>query len=70
MIEELRSVGRPGVSIIAALIAVSVMNMAPRAAGANPALARLIAMVATSYLSFGQVPEWKGVEIKYARRTK
>ena len=50
MIEELRSVGRPGVSIIAALIAVSVMNMAPRAAGANPALARLIAMVATSYL--------------------
>jgi len=27
-------------------------------------------MIATSYLSFGQVPEWKGVEIKYARRTK
>jgi len=26
-------------------------------------------MVATSYLSFGQVPEWKGVEIKYTRRT-
>ena len=25
-------------------------------------------MVATSYLSFGAVPEWKGVEIKYARR--
>jgi hypothetical protein len=25
-------------------------------------------MVATSYLSFGQVAEWKGVEIKYARR--
>ena len=22
-------------------------------------------MIATSYLSFGQVPEWKGVEIKY-----
>ena len=187
MIEELRSVGRPGVSIIAALIAVSAMNMAPRAAGADPEHARLIAMcgswdvemtfwvqpgaegvaargtssirslfdglfveekiegtlkgapfttlawtgfntsthryeatriastntiriaetgtfdektnsfelkaeysfggdtwhqrtlievrspesmIATSYLSFGQVPEWKGVEIKYARRTK
>ena len=27
-------------------------------------------MTATSYLSFGTVPEWKGVEIKYARRTK
>lgn len=26
------------------------------------------AMVATSYLSFGAVPEWKGVEIKYTRR--
>ena len=26
------------------------------------------AMIASSYLSFGQVPEWKGVEIKYARR--
>jgi hypothetical protein len=25
-------------------------------------------MIATSYLSFGQVPEWKAVEIKYARR--
>ena len=28
------------------------------------------AMMATSYLSFGTVPEWKGVEIKYTRRTK
>ncbi|HEX9365145.1 MAG TPA: DUF1579 family protein [Vicinamibacterales bacterium] len=28
------------------------------------------AMVATSYLSFGTVPEWKGVEIKYTRRAK
>jgi len=28
------------------------------------------AMVATSYLSFGGVPEWKAVEIKYTRRTK
>jgi hypothetical protein len=28
------------------------------------------AMIATSYLSFGKVPEWKGVEIKYTRRTK
>jgi len=28
------------------------------------------AMVATSYLSFGKVPEWKAVEIKYARRAK
>lgn len=28
------------------------------------------AMVATSYLSFGAVPEWKGVEIKYTRRAK
>ena len=28
------------------------------------------AMVATSYLSFGAVPEWKAVEIKYARRPK
>ena len=26
------------------------------------------AMVAASYLSFGQVPEWKGMEIKYTRR--
>jgi uncharacterized protein DUF1579 len=25
-------------------------------------------MAATSYLSFGNVPEWKGVEIKYTRR--
>ncbi len=28
------------------------------------------AMVATSYLSFGQVPEWKGTEIKYTRRAQ
>lgn len=28
------------------------------------------AMVATSYLSFGKVPEWKAVEIKYTRRGK
>jgi uncharacterized protein DUF1579 len=28
------------------------------------------AMLATSYLSFGKVPEWKAVEIKYARRAK
>jgi len=28
------------------------------------------AMIATSYLSFGTVPEWKAVEIKYARRAK
>jgi len=28
------------------------------------------AMVATSYLSFGKVPEWKAVEIKYTRRAK
>jgi len=28
------------------------------------------AMTATSYLSFGAVPEWKGAEIKYARRSK
>jgi len=27
-------------------------------------------MTATSYLSFGSVPEWKGVEIKYTRRMK
>lgn len=27
-------------------------------------------MVATSYLRFGQVPEWKGVEIKYTRRAQ
>jgi len=26
------------------------------------------AMTATSYLSFGTVPEWKGAEIKYTRR--
>jgi len=26
------------------------------------------AMIATSYLSFGNVPEWKAVEIKYTRR--
>jgi hypothetical protein len=25
-------------------------------------------MIATSYLSFGNVPEWKGVEITYRRR--
>jgi hypothetical protein len=28
------------------------------------------AMIATSYLSFGAVPEWKAVEIKYVRRSK
>jgi Protein of unknown function (DUF1579) len=28
------------------------------------------AMVAVSYLSFGKVPEWKAVEIKYTRRGK
>jgi len=28
------------------------------------------AMTAASYLSFGAVPEWKAVEIKYARRAK
>jgi hypothetical protein len=28
------------------------------------------AMVAMSYLSFGNVPEWKGVEITYTRRSK
>jgi hypothetical protein len=28
------------------------------------------AMIATSYLSFGTVPEWKAVEIKYSRRSK
>jgi hypothetical protein len=28
------------------------------------------AMVAASYLSFGNVPEWKAVEIKYTRRSK
>jgi Protein of unknown function (DUF1579) len=28
------------------------------------------AMVATSYLSFGTVPEWKAVEIKYTRKGK
>jgi hypothetical protein len=27
-------------------------------------------MIATSYLSFGKVPEWKSVEIKYTRRAK
>jgi hypothetical protein len=27
-------------------------------------------MLATSYLSFGTVPEWKGVEIKYSRSGK
>jgi hypothetical protein len=27
-------------------------------------------MIATSYLSFGAVPEWKGVEIKYTRKNK
>ena len=27
-------------------------------------------LVATSYLSFGSVPEWKGVEIKYTRKPK
>ena len=27
-------------------------------------------MIASSYLSFGTVPEWKGVEIKYTRRAK
>ena len=28
------------------------------------------AMTAASYLSFGNVPEWKAVDIKYARRAK
>jgi hypothetical protein len=28
------------------------------------------AMIAASYLSFGKVPEWKGVEIKYTRQAK
>jgi hypothetical protein len=28
------------------------------------------AMIAASYLSFGSVPEWKAVEIKYTRRAK
>jgi hypothetical protein len=28
------------------------------------------AMIARSYLSFGKVPEWLGVEIKYTRRAK
>src|SRR5258707_11962380 len=28
------------------------------------------AMTAASYLSFGNVPEWKGAEIRYARRPK
>ena len=27
-------------------------------------------MVASSYLSFGNVPEWKAVDIKYSRHTK
>jgi hypothetical protein len=28
------------------------------------------AMVATSYLSFGAIAEWKAVEIRYKRRSK
>jgi Protein of unknown function (DUF1579) len=32
--------------------------------------ASAVAMVATSYLSFGTVPEWKAVEIKYTRKGK
>jgi hypothetical protein len=28
------------------------------------------AMVVTSYLSFGKVPEWKAVEIRYTRTGK
>ena len=28
------------------------------------------AMIVASYLSFGKVPEWKGVEIKYTRKAK
>jgi hypothetical protein len=28
------------------------------------------AMVAASYLSFGTVPEWKALEIRYTRRPK
>jgi hypothetical protein len=28
------------------------------------------ALIATSYLSFGKVPEWKAVEIKYTRKSK
>ena len=28
------------------------------------------AMIVASYLSFGSVPEWKGVEIKYTRKSK
>jgi hypothetical protein len=28
------------------------------------------AMIATSYLSFAAVPEWKGVEIKYTRKAR
>jgi hypothetical protein len=28
------------------------------------------AMTATSYLSFGSVPEWKAVEIKYTRKAR
>jgi hypothetical protein len=28
------------------------------------------AMIATSYLSFGTVPEWKAVEIKYTRKAR
>ena len=28
------------------------------------------AMIVSSYLSFGNVPEWKGVEIKYTRRAQ
>ena len=28
------------------------------------------AMIAASYLSFGKVPEWKAVEIRYKRRAQ
>jgi len=28
------------------------------------------AMIVASYLGFGSVPEWKGVEIKYTRKSK
>jgi hypothetical protein len=28
------------------------------------------AMVAASYLSFGTVPEWKAVELKYTRKPR
>jgi hypothetical protein len=27
-------------------------------------------MLVDSYLSFGKVPEWKGVEIKYTRKAQ